>query len=516
MNQFQQFQRQVRTHLLVILLADNAFMIVSAWYAYVYRHFDVPSTVILSTITGLVLSIGFTILSTRYLIKPLRAIWQAIMHISPSTTEQSPPDLQHLPLGKEMVTNLVSHIYQLASVVDTVETTAHMASTQPGHDFVATNLPLPLLILDKQENVTFANQGALKYLEKENDEVVGKSVYSAVDMSFTSEHTFEKWLQGAKQNKPVATRTWERVRINLPEHEQSEMPQCDLAAYYNKDNPDGLETMLVFFDHTHQYGQDDQAMSFVALAVHELRTPLTLLRGYIEVFDEELHGRVSAELEGYMSKMAVAAQQLSTFTNTILNVSRIENDQFVLKLHKELWAAILKSTISDLQLRAEVRGINLELSVDDNLPAVGVDRVSIYEVMSNLIDNAIKYSNGSDRIIIKSYLTHEGLIETTIQDFGVGIPESAMSHLFDKFYRNQRSRAQIGGTGLGLFLSKSVVEAHGGNIWVRSKPSEGSTFGFTLLPYDQVADTQKTSNNESADIVRSAHGWIKNHSLYRR
>lgn len=516
MNQFQQFERQVRTHLLIILLADNFFMIISAWYAYAYRHLNVTDTLVLSSVAGLLLSAGFTVLSTRYLTRPLRAIWQAILHISPRTTEQAPPDLQHLPLGKDLITNLVSHIYQLASVVDNVELTVQKDSAQPGHDFVATNLPLPLLILDKQDNVVFANRDALKYLEKESDEVIGQSVYSVADMSFTSEDTFEKWLQNAKANKPVAARTWERVRLNVPSHAQAEMPQCDIAAYYNQGNPNSLETMIVFFDHTHQYGQDDQAMSFVALAVHELRTPLTLLRGYIEVFEEELHGKVTPELEDYMSKMAVAAGQLSTFTNTILNVSRIENDQFVLKLHKESWPAILKSTISDLQLRAEVRGIKLELAVSGNLPAVGVDRVSIYEVLSNLIDNAIKYSNGSDRIIIKAYLTHEGLIETTVQDFGVGIPESAMAHLFDKFYRNQRSRAQIGGTGLGLFLAKSVVTAHGGDIWVRSKPGEGSTFGFTLLPYDQVADTKKTSNNEQTGIVRSAHGWIKNHSLYRR
>ncbi len=257
-------------------------------------------------------------------------------------------------------------------------------------------------------------------------------------------------------------------------------------------------------------------MSFVALAVHELRTPLTLLRGYIEVFEDELKGKVTPELEGFMSKMAVAAQQLSTFTNTILNVSRIENDQFVLKLNKEAWPAILHSTIDDLQLRAEVRGIKLELVVADNIPLIGVDHVSIYEVLSNLIDNAIKYSNGSNRIIIKTYPTHDGLVETTVQDFGVGIPEGGITHIFDKFYRNQRSRAQIGGTGLGLFLAKAVVEAHGGHIWVNSKAGEGSTFGFTLLPYDQIAEAAKGGNTSTPGIVRSAHGWIKNHSLYRR
>jgi signal transduction histidine kinase len=83
-----------------------------------------------------------------------------------------------------------------------------------------------------------------------------------------------------------------------------------------------------------------------------------------------------------------------------------------------------------------------------------------------------------------------------------------------KFYRDHRNRAQIGGTGLGLYLSKAIIDAHGGNLWVRSKEGQGSTFGFTLIPYSQLTEElRKTGNTE---IVRSAHGWVKNHSLYRR
>jgi len=106
------------------------------------------------------------------------------------------------------------------------------------------------------------------------------------------------------------------------------------------------------------------------------------------------------------------------------------------------------------------------------------------------------------------------MIETSVQDFGLGITTSIMPNLFTKFYRDHRNRAQIGGTGLGLYLSKAIIDAHGGSIWVRSKPGEGSTFGFTLVPYAQLTEESKRSGNN--EIVRGAHGWIKNHSLYRR
>ena len=215
-----------------------------------------------------------------------------------------------------------------------------------------------------------------------------------------------------------------------------------------------------------------------------------------------------------MAKMDATAQQLTAFVNNILNVARVDDDQLQLQLQEAEWTGILKGAVDNLALRARVRGIELQCTVAPQLPAVAVDRLSIQEVVNNLVDNAIKYSGQSKVIKIDTHLTQDGLVETTIQDFGVGIPTGIMPNLFSKFYRDHRNRAQIGGTGLGLYLSKAIVNAHGGNIWVRSHEGQGSTFGFTLLPYTKLAEELKNGDNK--EIVRSANGWIKNHSLYRR
>jgi signal transduction histidine kinase len=272
--------------------------------------------------------------------------------------------------------------------------------------------------------------------------------------------------------------------------------------------------MLILFDHTKQYSQDEQAISFVALSVHELRTPLTLLRGYIEVFEEELSGKLDPELQSFMEKMQTQAEQLMAFVNNILNVARVDDNQLELKLEKSDWAQILTSSASNLKLRAKVRGIELRVNIAEGLPLVGADPISIQEVISNIVDNAIKYSGDSKVIDISANLTSSGLVETTVQDYGRGIPTAVLPNLFTKFYRDHHNRSQVGGTGLGLYLSKAIVTAHGGNLWVRSKEDEGSTFGFTLQPYDSLSQDAKKSGDD--DMVRGAHGWIKNHSLYRR
>jgi signal transduction histidine kinase len=292
------------------------------------------------------------------------------------------------------------------------------------------------------------------------------------------------------------------------------MRLADIAGYYNKNNPDNQETMLVFFDHTDFYGRDDQAINFVALAVHELRTPLTMLRGYIEALEEDLHGTLSPELDGYMRKLKASAQQLASFVNNVLNVARIEEDQMMLSLQEAEWGTVLQQALEDVSLRASVHGISIAAHIQPGLPTVGIDRVSIAEVINNLIDNAIKYSGQSKEIVVSTGLAKDGTVETTVRDFGVGIPSSALPHLFEKFYRDHHNKQHVGGTGIGLYLCKKLIGAHGGNIWVQSKEGEGSTFAFTLMPYAQLAEELKNKDNNG--IVRSAHGWIKNHSMYRR
>lgn len=185
-----------------------------------------------------------------------------------------------------------------------------------------------------------------------------------------------------------------------------------------------------------------------------------------------------------------------------------------LKLQEANWPVLLTKTIQELSLRARVHGITITANIAPNLPTVGLDTVSIYEVMSNLIDNAIKYSGTGKEIVISANLTKDGFVETTVQDFGVGIPETAVPHIFSKFYRDHHNRQEVGGTGMGLYLCHTLITAHGGNVWVRSKEGQGSTFGFTLVPYANLAEEMKNQDNKT--ITRSAQGWIKNHSLYRR
>ena len=511
MEQLAHFLKRIQLTLGAAILVSNSLLLITYWVLVDTLGWPTWQVAVALGALSIVSALCIAIPLGGFLLQPVKALWQVILHVSPSEQGIAAPDVDKLKIGRELVASLASQVYQMANVVSE----ADKAAAGPGrgnYGFTAVNLPLPLFVLDSTETIQFANSAAAAYIGIAADEMKGKNVYMVLDMAFTTDSTLDSWLKKAKDSSATAIMSWERVRLNVLDNHPTRL--FDLAAYYNKDNPDQQETMLVLFDHTKQYSQDDQAISFIALSVHELRTPLTLLRGYIEAFQEELEGKLSPQMTDFMEKMNATAEQLTAFVNNILNVARVDDDQLELRLQEETWQQIIDSAIANLSLRAKVRGITLEAHVAPDLPTVGVDRLSIHEVINNIVDNAIKYSGESKLIVIDAHLTQDGLVETTITDKGLGIGTDILPNLFTKFYRDHRNRAQIGGTGLGLYLAKAIVTAHGGNIWVRSKIDEGSTFGFSVKPYAQLAEEIKNGDNK--DIVRGAHGWIKNHSLYRR
>lgn len=514
MDLMQKFNSQIQRQQAVFFLLNGGIVVGAWWYFGVILGMESGLLLWMLIAVTTVFSLIFTLLSSRYISNPIKLLGQAILHVSPEAANTPAPNLANAHLGREILTNLVSHVYQLAQVVGDVEKISNSQAKAAGleHDFIANSLPLPMIVLDKNQNILFANQAMSGYLNKESGEIIGQNMHTAFDVSFSSHDTIDSWLSQARSSKAVDTHTWNRVRLSVGDGQEI-IKQFDLSGFYNKNNPSGYETILVLFDRTQQYNQDDQGLSFVALAVHELRTPITLLRGYLEAFEEDLGTQTTPELTDYLHKMKASAQQLTIFINNILNVARIENNQLSLKLQKEDWSKVVDAAIRDMQLRASTRGITLITEITPELPSVAIDTVSMYEVLNNLIDNAIKYSTSGNEVVIKSYLTKDGVVETTIQDFGIGMPGNIVSNLFEKFYRSHRSKIKIGGTGLGLYLCKEIIEASGGNIWVRSREGEGSTFGFTIKPYSEVDEKEQTSDNEG--IIRHAHGWIKNHSMYR-
>jgi signal transduction histidine kinase len=512
MDYLQKLIQQVRTVLFLTLLADNIALFV-VWYYSTTQGLPGEAVLLLLLFCGLIFIFTLGRSVGNFVMQPVRLLWMTIHHAAPNDEKPTPmPKTTTLWLGKDLVANLTGQIYHMADDADKVEHGDIKDGPNLHKNIIANNLPVPMLVLDKSDTIIFANNKFLSYLGLTGSDITGKQLEGVMTLSFEpgSQENFTTWLNQSKSAAATASKQWERVRARRADNQ--EIIQFDLAAYYNRGNPEHVETILVLFD-KQQYSEEYNDISFMALAVHELRTPLTLMRGYIEAFQEDMAGKLDEQTTGYLQKMQTSGQQLSGVINMILNVARLENGQLELKLREANWQETLQGIVDDLQLRAAVKGIVLSLNCASDLPAVGIDKTSIAEVVTNLVDNAIKYSGTAKQIDIAAQADANGGIQTTVRDYGVGIPESVVPTLFSKFQRNHRNRAQVIGTGLGLYLSKALVTAHGGNIWIRSKEGEGTTVGFTIQPYTQVAQNEK---NNTPNIVHHANGWIKNHAMSRQ
>jgi len=501
-------QQIIRICMLVVLDSLLAGVFIWLWPKIIGEQ-HTTLVIALDCLTIAIIGAITTVFTIKMMFRPARVLTQAILHVASEHSNIPAPDLTKIHIGKKALTELVGKIYDMASSSNTLKG-ADATSIQQLRD-LSDKLPMPVIIFDSQDNIVFVDQMAEDYVGLHASQMVGAVFWDIFKLSFSSDLTLDAWVKECRTNKAVDHAMWQRVR--LPDSKNPAVfKQFDLAAYFNKDNPFGNEVIVSLFDRTDSYARDDLDLSFVALAVHELRTPITIMRGYIEVFEDELMDKLDDDHKRFMRNLKVSAESLGGFINNILNVARIENNQLELHLTETTWPEVVNQAIVDMNLKAAITNVHIEAKLALDLPHVGVDRVSIYEVLTNLLDNAIKYSPAGSVITVSSAV-NDTFVETTVTDTGIGIPDSLMPHLFDKFYRSHRSRSQVGGTGLGLYLCKKIVKAHDGELWVKSKENQGSTFGFKIHTWDSLAAERKEGDN--GNISRGAHGWIKNHSLYR-
>lgn len=215
--------------------------------------------------------------------------------------------------------------------------------------------------------------------------------------------------------------------------------------------------------------KDKMQREFINIAAHELRTPIQPILGAAEMLEDEL-----GDKKEDIRMIARNARRLERLTRDLLDVARIEGQS--LKLDKEKFdiGELVSIVVKDYRKRfANSDGVLLEFESKVNI-IVEADKERITQVISNLIDNALKFTK-SGRVVISTKKESDGRIAISVRDTGTGIEPSIIPHLFTKFASKSQS-----GTGLGLFISKSIVEAHGGKIWAQNNEDEGATFTFTI------------------------------------
>lgn len=327
---------------------------------------------------------------------------------------------------------------------------------------------------------------------------------------FEPEDAFQRWLQQCREQSVHAEQTWLRVPDRILGEEDRHI--YNISVNYEKGSKS--EVVLVAFDATAVFQPEDDELDFIAFAAHELRGPITVIRGYLDVLDIELGDQLRPEQKELMKRLIVSSNRLTGYINNILNTSKYDRRHLRLHLVEDTIANIYDTIRDDMTLRASSQNRLLAVNFPDDLPTVAADHTSVGEVISNMIDNAIKYSNEGGAITVGASANRD-FVTVTITDQGIGIPANIIGNLFHKFYRSHRSRETVAGTGIGLYLCKAIVESHGGTIEVASTEGSGSTFSFTIPTYSSVADKLQANDHTNAGLITTNEGWIRNHAKFK-
>jgi signal transduction histidine kinase len=270
------------------------------------------------------------------------------------------------------------------------------------------------------------------------------------------------------------------LAVGVAERRRAEQELDELNQTLERRIQDRTSTLQASIEQLQEFDQLKSA--FVGVVSHELRTPLTSIMSLSENLVGELAGPLNERQKHYAFRIQFNAERLTRMLNELLNLSKIEAGKMelrpmVLSLHD-----LLADLAEAFQPLAHRKSIRMDVGSMETLPKVHADRDKLYEVLANLLENAIKFTPSGGSVHIGAQILDDRHIKVNVSDTGCGIPEEHLPKIFDKFYRVQAGSGQATGSGLGLAIAKGLVELHGGTLVVESAPGKGTHFFFTL-PY---------------------------------
>ena len=254
-----------------------------------------------------------------------------------------------------------------------------------------------------------------------------------------------------------------------------------LADHLNRMN-DELKSLYQQIESASQHKSE-----FLASASHELRTPLNAIIGFSGMLKKRMFGDLNEKQAEYVEDIYTAGNHLLSLINDLLDLAKVESGRIELEVKQFDLPSALKNSITLVKEQAVRHGILVDLNIDDRLNSFVGDERKLKQIMLNLLSNAVKFTPDGGRIEIKAHPVNRG-VETSVSDTGVGIKSEDQQAIFEEFRQVGDDSHKREGTGLGLTLTKRLVELHGGSIRVESEVGKGSTFTFTLLegPSNQV------------------------------
>jgi signal transduction histidine kinase len=230
---------------------------------------------------------------------------------------------------------------------------------------------------------------------------------------------------------------------------------------------------------------------FVTIAAHQLRTPLSIVKWSLYALKSREEGKLNQIQSSYVEKGIISCERTISLINDLLNVSRIEQGEFDYNFQSQDIKEAIRQKTDEFRPKCEKKKIKLSTNLHDENISIKHDPGKIGMVLDNLLSNALKYTPENGCITVTSRIKKDH-IEVEISDTGLGIPENEQKSVFQRFFRGEQiMKIDTEGSGLGLFIVKSIVERHKGSVWFKSRDGSGTSFYFTI-PIEDWEDSEKS------------------------
>jgi PAS domain S-box-containing protein len=338
-----------------------------------------------------------------------------------------------------------------------------------------------VVVIDKTNKITLVNKAMEKLSGYSERELMGKNYDGILKFVFDKDGKFLKDIPDVVFEKGIEKRPYQDVSIVRKDGKK--MAVDGVASPITDEKGAVVGVVGIIRDVSKQRELDKLKTDFVSLASHQLRTPLTGIKWFSELLSEKSNKFPDDELSKYIRSIKESNERMITLVNDMLSVSRIESGKTLTVGNKTLsLKKILEMSIEDqnkLIQDMKVKVIGVE-KIDSTIKVRG-DLSNYLQIFGNLINNAVKYSHRNSEVFIKVSKNKKDL-RVTIADSGLGIPADQTNRLFEKFFRADNVSRNIPGSGLGLYLVKSLIDNYGGKIVIESKEGEG-THVYVKLPY---------------------------------
>lgn len=356
----------------------------------------------------------------------------------------------------------------LMNILEDVEEALKIAEEEKDKTLsIITNFTDGLLIFDPGNKVSLINPRAEEFFHIKAVQIIGKHILEFVEIPRLEPLTN---ILG-KEIKGIF-----RKELALEENLILEISSIPIIREEEK-----LGSLVILHDITREKTIERIKTEFVSISAHQLRTPLSAVKWTLRMLLDGDLGKITLEQKEILGKTYKSNERMINLINDLLNVTRIEEGRYLYKPTIHQIEEITQSVINSYQEKIKRKKIKFEFKKSkEKLPKIKVDLEKIRLAIENLIDNALRYTltGGKIRVSLKS---NKEEITFEIKDTGLGIPKRQHNRVFSKFFRAANViRTETEGTGLGLFITKNIIEAHGGKIWFKSEEGKGATFYFAL------------------------------------